>query len=263
LLGRAAPASAAAIGDEVFDCVIEADTTTRLGAPVAGLVSEVLVDRGDVVKAGQVVARLDAEVEVASLALASAKAENDSQLRSNRARAGFLQRKLERAEKLRESRIATPAQLDEADTDAEVARQAIRDAENSAELARLEARRAAALVSQRTVRSPIDGVVIERNLSAGEYRHEQTHILTIARIDPLKVEVYVPSEFYRQTAVGGQAEVMPAAPVGGSYQATVTVVDRVMDASSGTFGVRLALPNKDLAIPGGLRCRIRFLAPVR
>jgi hypothetical protein len=41
--------------------------------------------------------------------------------------------------------------------------------------------------------------------------------------------------------------------------ATVTVVDRVVDAASDTFGVRLLLPNPDYRIPGGVRCEIRFL----
>ena len=36
------------------------------------------------------------------------------------------------------------------------------------------------------------------------------------------------------------------------------VVDRVMDAASGTFGVRLRLPNPDLALPAGIRCTVRF-----
>jgi len=43
----------------------------------------------------------------------------------------------------------------------------------------------------------------------------------------------------------------------------VTVVDKVMDAASGTFGVRLALPNPDLALPAGLKCKIRFSGTAR
>ena len=60
------------------------------------------------------------------------------------------------------------------------------------------------------------------------------------------------------TEVGMIGVVMPEAPVGGSYSATVTVVDRVVDAASGTFGVRLELPNTDHALAAGLKCRVRF-----
>ena len=44
------------------------------------------------------------------------------------------------------------------------------------------------------------------------------------------------------------------------YLAAVTIVDRVIDAASGTFGVRLELPNPDQSIPGGLHCRVHFLS---
>ena len=49
--------------------------------------------------------------------------------------------------------------------------------------------------------------------------------------------------------------------VPGSHRATVVVVDRVIDAASGTFGVRLLLANPDLALPAGLKCKIRFDGP--
>ena len=56
--------------------------------------------------------------------------------------------------------------------------------------------------------------------------------------------------------------VEPAAPVTGGYVAVVTVVDRVFDAASGSFGVRLSLPNGDGALPAGHRCKVAF-APER
>lgn len=46
--------------------------------------------------------------------------------------------------------------------------------------------------------------------------------------------------------------------VGGVHTGRVTVVDRVVDAASGTFGVRLALPNADYRLPAGLKCKVRF-----
>jgi len=46
--------------------------------------------------------------------------------------------------------------------------------------------------------------------------------------------------------------------VGGSYTARVDVVDQMFDAASGTFGVRLSLPNPNRRIPAGLKCRARF-----
>ena len=72
------------------------------------------------------------------------------------------------------------------------------------------------------------------------------------------VEVIVPVALFGRIKVGQSAEVYPEAPLGGTWGAKVTVVDRVIDAASGTFGVRLALPNNDLKLPAGLKCRVKF-----
>ena len=42
------------------------------------------------------------------------------------------------------------------------------------------------------------------------------------------------------------------------YSANVIIVDRVIDAASGTFRVRLELPNKDHLLPAGLKCKVIF-----
>lgn len=50
-----------------------------------------------------------------------------------------------------------------------------------------------------------------------------------------------------------EAEVKPEAPLNDSYRAKVTIVDRVVDVASGTFGVRLEIPNSKYNIPPGLK----------
>ena len=83
-------------------------------------------------------------------------------------------------------------------------------------------------------------------------------MLTLARIDLLRVEVYVPTAYYGQIGEGILAKVRPEQPIGGVYWANVTVVDRVLDAASGTFGVRLELPNPELRLPAGIGCKVSF-----
>jgi multidrug efflux pump subunit AcrA (membrane-fusion protein) len=56
-----------------------------------------------------------------------------------------------------------------------------------------------------------------------------------------------------------RASVEPEFPVEASVIATVSIVDPVIDAASGTFSVRLDLPNPDGQIPGGLHCTVKFL----
>lgn len=246
------------IGARDFDCVMESRVVVKLGTAVTGLISSVTVERGDFVKEGQVVAQLDADVQRAIVALARAKATNEYQILSHRSRREFLTKKLERVQTLQKKDFASVAALDEAVADAKVVENAEKEAELNRLIAKLELEREEATLNQRVIRSPINGVVTERVLFSGEYRNETNHLMTIAQIDPLNIEVVLPISYYGQISLGGEAEVTPEAPVGGKYKAKVVVVDRVLDAASGTFGVRLELPNNRNELPAGIRCMVRF-----
>ena len=78
------------------------------------------------------------------------------------------------------------------------------------------------------------------------------------RVDPLRVEVFLPAALHGEVRVGMAAAVTPELPGAQPVAAVVGVVDPVMDAASGTFGVRLALPHPDKGLPAGVRCRVRF-----
>jgi membrane fusion protein (multidrug efflux system) len=124
-------------------------------------------------------------------------------------------------------------------------------------LADLELQRTTAEVALRTIKSPVNGVVVERYMHPGEFP-KQEKILKIAQIDPLRVEAYAPVTMFGKLAVGMTAHVKPEPPLTGEYVAKVTVVDRVVDAASGTFGVRMELPNSEMKLPAGLKCSVRF-----
>ena len=68
----------------------------------------------------------------------------------------------------------------------------------------------------------------------------------------------MPVEKWGVVKTGMEASVRPESPVGGLYKARVTVVDKVVDAASGTFGVRLELPNPEYRLPPGLKCKVIF-----
>src|SRR5258708_32857644 len=108
------------LDDRQLDCLIEPRVTVKLGAAVGGLLAKVAVDRGDFVKAGQIVAHLESSVEEANVALARAKASNDLQGLSNQARSEFLRRKFSRQENLLQSNNVARSTFDEAETDAKM-----------------------------------------------------------------------------------------------------------------------------------------------
>lgn len=214
----------------LLECLLEPHMTVKIGTPVPGALSEVLVDRGQVVRKGQVVATLDTRAQAAAVEL-------------SRARVEYTERRMERNEDLYRDELLSLQQKDEMETDAE--------------LARLELLERETQVAIRRIASPINGVVVERVKGPGEYVQE-TEILELAQIDPLNVEVVVPVGYFGQIRPGMTAQIRPEAPLDGVYEAKVKIVDKVIDAASGTFGVRLEIPNSDLALPAGLRCSASF-----
>ena len=244
--------------DRSYDCVMEPFKRVNLSTSVEGVLESVNVERGDMVRKGQVIARLQSHVEEAEVELARLRAGNTHRIESQRARVRYLEARYGRTEKLNSTDYVPDALVEEVEADLRIAQEDAREAVLEAELSRMELSRAQALLKQREVRSPVDGVVTERLLGPGEYRNEQSHIVTVAQIDPINVEVYAPIALHGQIAVGDKALVRPEEPVGGDHEATVTIVDKVYDAASGTFGVRLSLPNPDYKIPTGIKCEILF-----
>src|SRR4029077_5902370 len=251
----ATPANAQEQSDK-FLCLIQPKMTLKLGTQVPGLIREMLVDRGAVVKKGDVIARLESGVEAAAVLLAEARAANESSVRSSQAKVDYQKRKEERMKALRKNDTVAFSAADEAETLALVAENELDEAKVNLQMAQTELVRAREILNQRIVRSPIDGVVMARTLGPGEYAFDQGHLVTVAEIDPLYVEVYVPLKQFGRIRIGMQAEVYPEDSVGGVYKAVVTVVDQVFDAASGTIGVRLELPNPTYAIPAGMKCQV-------
>ena len=241
-----------------FDCLVQPKMVLKLGTPVPGLISEVLVDRGAILKKGDVIARIESGVEAATVALAKARAENDSAVRSSGTKVEFQRRKEERAKQLRKNETVSVAAADEAETAARIAETELDEAKVNLQLAQLELARASEILRQRTIRSPINGIVVARMLGPGEYAFDQAQLVTISQIDPLNVEAFVPLSQFGKIRAGMVAEIYPEEPIGGRYTATVTIVDHVFDAASGTIGIRLELPNPDYKLPAGLKCQVRF-----
>jgi RND family efflux transporter MFP subunit len=241
-----------------FDCVMEPAQKVKVGSSVTGVLEQVLVNRGDVIHVGQEIARLNASVEAASVALAKLQASSSEAIEGQRSRLDLAKRKLARAEPLAVKGITTQEKLEELNSEAEIAQRDLNAETMKQHLAQIELERVQATLDLRTIRSPLTGLVMDKNMSAGEFVNQEAYIMTLVQLDPLYVEAYVPVSYWGQITKGLIGTIRPADPVGGAYPAPVTVVDRVFDAASGTFGVRLELTNPNNVLPGGERCKVDF-----
>jgi RND family efflux transporter MFP subunit len=192
------------------------------------------------------------------VAIATARAEQDYGIKSNQARAGFGARRFDRTDALFKKSMVPLKELDEAETAKTLAEYGLVEANEQKRLAKLDLERAQAALALRTVKSPIAGVVMERLRQPGEFAAKENPIAKLARLDPLRVEVFVPVALYGRVTLGQRVTVVPEAPLNEPLEATVIVVDKVVDAASGTFGVRLEIPNPGNRIPGGLKCKVRI-----
>lgn len=216
---------------DIFEGLIEPSMIVNVGSQVFGTLENVPVDRGDWVEKDQVIARLHSSIEESAVELA-------------RARVEFGQRKVRRNEDLYVKKLISIHEKDEMETELKISMLQLQEAQEKLNI--------------RTIKSPVDGVVVERFLCPGEYVGEDP-IMKIASIDPLYVEVVVPVEEFGSIKKGMMARVRPEPLDIGMLKARVIIVDRVIDAASGTFAVRLELPNPGRILPAGLKCRVRFI----
>jgi RND family efflux transporter MFP subunit len=248
-------ADAASSGDVA--CVIKPSAEISIATPVEGLIQTMTVDRGDWVTKDQVLVTLESSLEEATVALAKAKAEAEAALKTSQVKIGFSGRKLERALELSKTTSIARHEVDEAETEKALAELSHLEAEENRRLAELELQRATTALQLRTIRSPINGVVMDRLLSPGEMTR-QTPIMKLAQINPLYVEVFAPLSWLGKLKPGMPAGIRLDGQHNGVHPATITVVNPVVDPVSGTFGVRLELPNPNNVIPAGLACTAEF-----
>lgn len=252
--------TASAFGAE-FDCLIEPRQVLELRSPIEGLIERVNVERGDYVRKGQELAVLDTRVDQVQAAIASHRAQMEGAMRSWESRGELSAKKSSRMDELHGQNFISAQMRDEAAADKRIAEAELRDAVDNRKLFGLEHQRQLEIIRLKTIRSPINGVVTERTLNPGEFAEAgvgRKPLLKLAEIDTLYVEVLLPAAAYGKVKLGNEIQVNPEIPAGSSYAAKVKVIDRVLDAASGTFGVRLELPNAQRKILGGIRCRAIF-----
>lgn len=254
--------SASAAG---FDCLIEPLQVVEIASPATGLLEHVSVRRGDRVSKGQVVANLESKAEKTAAALAKFKSEALGPTQTAQSKIDFAKVKYDRTKAMAEESLVALQDRDDAEAELRLAQFELVIALENRQQGKLEFQQQSSLLNLRSIRSPIDGVVVDQMLNAGEMADPTSAkkaILKLAQLDPLRVNVILPSALFGKVKSGMSVNVVPETSGATGYKATVHNVDKLIDGASGTFAAYLDLPNKQLAIAAGARCKATFPASV-
>lgn len=244
-----------------FDCLIEPTQTVDISSPVVGLLEKVHVRRGDKVYAGQDIAELESTAETAAAALARYKSEMTAPTETAKSKIEFAKRKYERRREMHAQNFMSAQERDEAENELKLAQAELKMAEENRAVAKLEWQQQSGLLDLRTLHSPFDGVVVDQLLYPGEVVEpsgQKKTIFKLAQLNPLRVYVILPLAAFGKVKPGMKVDVTPEQPVGGRYTGSVNIIDRVVNAASGTFGVFLQVPNPKLTVPAGVKCKAEF-----
>jgi RND family efflux transporter MFP subunit len=243
-------------GARAFDCLIEPSQVVELRSSVDGIIAAVHIRRGDQVRKGQVLVELQSAAERSGVDGARFRAGMEGQITSARSRLDYATLKARRATELQRENFASIQARDEADAERRLAESELVAAIEGRELARIDFRRAEQTLALRTLAAPFNGVVLDRMLHPGDLAEAgsgRKPVLRLAQIDPLNVDIVLPAVLHGSVKIGAKASVTPVGSQA-ALQATVSIIDRVIDAASGTFVVRLELPNPRQSVLGGVRC---------
>jgi RND family efflux transporter MFP subunit len=215
-------------------------------AQVPGLVTRLAVDRGDAVRAGQVVAVIDAE------GIRSAAAGAQAQVSAARAALAVAQQRLESSRKLFERGAISEIDLKSAQAAYEAA---------EAQLAAVRAQASAAGESARraNVTSPIAGEVSQRHISQGVAINPGDPLVTVVNSSELELSGQIPVAQAAKVQPGQQVEFTVDAYPGQKFAGRVLRVEPTADPSTRQVGVYLRLPNAGRRIVGGLFATGRVL----
>ncbi len=248
-----------------FTGTLESSARFTVAAKVGGLVQSVLVDLGDRIEQGQVIARIDD----AELIQAVAQAQADLAVRrAELARAGsdlsLAQRDYDRSEQLRERGIAAESQLDEISARLGSARASLQLAE--AQVARAESalllRRIELGYAQVTAawsENAAYGSVAERHQDPGNTVQANAPVISVVSLDPLKAVVTVTERDYAGLRLGQHATLTTDGAPGRSFEATIERIAPVFSQTSRQARVELTVRNPDQLLRPGMFARVRIV----
>lgn len=229
--GRASSIEVAEAKLEEVTRSIEAVGTTRANrsvdiVPLAdGRIVEMFATSGREVAEGDVIARLDDDIERANLASAEGTLLQKQQA-------------VKRALQLRESQILSEATLETLRADEIVARSGVDKAKRQ--------------LADRTIRAPFSGVLGLTSIDIGARVESGDILATLDDLDEVEVEFQLPETLYARVHPGQRVTARTAAFPGREFEGSIVAIDSRVDRNSRSFTTRALLPNPDRALPSGM-----------
>jgi multidrug efflux system membrane fusion protein len=214
---------------------LEAVQQVVVSPEVGGRVTALHFTSGETVRAGVSLVQLNDAPERGDLARFRAMAE-------------FAQREVARVESVTDRRAISQTAVDEAKRRLDEAR---------AEIARTEA-----LIAQKLIRAPFDGVLGVRKINLGEYLQPGQSIVTLTNLDKLYVNFTVPEQVLSQLVDGQPVEVRADAFPERVFRATLSTIEPQVAVETRTLSVQATLTNREHLLRPGMFVAVRVVLPV-
>ncbi|MEX0951016.1 MAG: efflux RND transporter periplasmic adaptor subunit [Gammaproteobacteria bacterium] len=202
----------------------------------AGLVDSIEFESGDVVEKGQLLVRLNDDVDRAQLAGLQ------SELR-------LAEVQFKRAEGLLSQRSVSQSDYDEAKARVDNAR------------ANLEA--AQVTMDKKRIRAPFSGQLGIRQIDLGQYLAAGAQIVSLQSLDPIYVDYAVPERFLNDLQVGQAISISIQAYPEEQFSGTIQAIDPGIDVGTRSVVLRALLENNDQRLRPGMFAEVRTLLPIR
>jgi RND family efflux transporter MFP subunit len=270
---RVVTASAQAVPDEIeAPGSVKSAATAEIAAQAMGTVQAVLVREGDPVRRGQLLVQIDDRELAARSSAAQSAIEEASAAREEAARAvaaaqaqaDVAKKTYDRFSYLREQKSVSPQEFDEveakyraANAGLEQTRARQQQVEAMNQRVQSEARAASAVAGYTRVTSPLDGIVVRRNVEPGVMAMPGMPLLVVEETARYRLEVTVDAAAGVTLQRGAKARVTLDALPGRVLEGTVSELEAGADPATHTVAVKVNLP-RDAAFRSGLFGRAWF-----
>ncbi|HXW74723.1 MAG TPA: efflux RND transporter periplasmic adaptor subunit [Steroidobacteraceae bacterium] len=247
---------------------VTARREATVSAQITGTVSEVLIEEGDRVKAGQVLGRLDDTAQRAALAQAQAQLHSaQALLVQYEAQLAQSRRDVQRDEDLVKRNLVSEQAVEQARTQVDTQAAQVQAQHKQIDVAAANVRSAQVQLDYCTVRAPFDGVVIAKAAQIGEIisplsaggGFTRTGIGTLVDMDSLEIEVDVNEAYINRVQPGQPVESVLNAYPDWRIPSHVIAIIPTADRSKATVKVRIGLDVKDPRIVPDMGARVSFL----